>query len=183
LLTFSVETLLGLANDPGFLKGFGPISAEQVRAIALDLLQNGSWRCAAVDDTHNTLVGLGRRTYTTRYRAPRHLRRYTSTLYGQQCAFPTCTTHARHCDYDHVRNHKDGGATCSCNGIPLCRRCHRLKTTGLINVHPSTDPTHPHGTLVWTTASGQRHLYRPTPLTPQHPQQLIDTLFTDPIPY
>ena len=168
-ITIPWDTLTGIANDPGSLKGFGPISADQARTMALDLLQNGSWRCAAVDDHHNTLLGLGRRTYTTRYRPGTHLRRYTSALYGQQCAFPTCTTHAHHCDYDHLHPHAKGGVTCACNGIPLCRRCHRLKTTGLIDVQPSTDPTHPHGTLIWTTTTGQRHLHRPTPLTPQNP--------------
>jgi len=27
--------------------------------MVLDLLENGSWRCAAVDTDHNTLMGLG----------------------------------------------------------------------------------------------------------------------------
>ena len=179
-ITIPWDTLRGVANDPGHLKGFGPISAEQARAMVMDLLENGSWRCAAVDNDHNTLLGLGRRTYTNSYRPGTHLRRYTSALYGQQCAFPTCTTHARHCDFDHARPHRQGGTTCSCNGVPLCRRCHRLKTTGLIDVHPSTDPTHPHGTLIWTTTTGQRHLHRPTPLTPQHPQQIMNTLTEPP---
>jgi hypothetical protein len=34
------------------------------------------------------------------------------------------------CDCDHVTPHGAGGATCTCQVAPLCRRHHRLKTHG-----------------------------------------------------
>jgi hypothetical protein len=53
------------------------------------------------------------------------------------CVFPWCTRPARRlkadehgCDCDHVIPHARGGATCTCQLAPLCRRHHRLKTHG-----------------------------------------------------
>jgi hypothetical protein len=53
------------------------------------------------------------------------------------CVFPWCTRPARRlkadehgCDCDHVIPHARGGATCTCQLPPLCRRHHRLKTHG-----------------------------------------------------
>jgi len=173
-VTVPLATLLGHANDPGHLTRGGPIAADQVRAMLHDLRTRAVWRCAATDDTHHTLLALGTTTYTPRYTPSTPLRRYTHRLYRDQCAFPTCTTTATYCDWDHATPHPDG-ATCSCNGIPLCRRCHRLKTTGLIKVEiiSGGDSGHPPGTLIWTTATGRRHLHHPPTQTPHtHPQLL-----------
>jgi hypothetical protein len=53
------------------------------------------------------------------------------------CVFPWCTRPSRRlkpdehgCDCDHVIPHGQGGATCTCQLAPLCRRHHRLKTHG-----------------------------------------------------
>ncbi len=53
------------------------------------------------------------------------------------CVFPWCTRPARRlrpdqhgCDCDHVVPHAKGGATCTGQVAPLCRRHHRLKTHG-----------------------------------------------------
>ena len=53
------------------------------------------------------------------------------------CVFPWCSRPARRlrpdqhgCDCDHVVPHTKGGATCTCQLAPLCRRHHRLKTHG-----------------------------------------------------
>ena len=47
------------------------------------------------------------------------------------CRFPGCPTAASRCDLDHQTPHAEGGATCPCNLIPLCRRHHRAKTFSL----------------------------------------------------
>ena len=175
IATVPLAILLGHSDDPGHLTGHGPIAADQLRAMLHDLRLNAVWRCAALDDDHHTLLGLGTKTYTPNYTLGARLRRLTNHLYQDRCAFPTCTTQATHCDWDHTTPHPSG-PTCSCNGNPLCRRCHRLKTTGLINVHITqphgqdntngTTGQHPPGTLIWTTATGQHHLQRPPTLTP-----------------
>jgi uncharacterized protein DUF222 len=46
------------------------------------------------------------------------------------CVFPGCCRPSRRCDLDHVIAWADGGPTCSCNLVPLCRFHHRLKTRG-----------------------------------------------------
>jgi hypothetical protein len=58
-------------------------------------------------------------------------------LRDHACVFPWCTRPARRlrpdqhpCDCDHVTPHAKGGATCTCQLAPLCRRHHRLKTHG-----------------------------------------------------
>ena len=44
-----------------------------------------------------------------------------------------------------------------------------MKTTGLLRIEPSTDPTHPAGTWIWTTLTGRRYLARPPTQTPTQP--------------
>lgn len=52
-------------------------------------------------------------------------------LLSNTCVFPFCSASSWKCDADHNEPWKpagEGGATCSCNLAPLCRRHHRLKT-------------------------------------------------------
>lgn len=52
-------------------------------------------------------------------------------LQTSSCVFPFCNRSAWRCDVDHAEPWKPGGkggATCTCNLAPLCRRHHRLKT-------------------------------------------------------
>jgi hypothetical protein len=44
------------------------------------------------------------------------------------CRAPHCQRKASACDLDHARPHGNGGVTCPCNLVPLCRRHHRAKT-------------------------------------------------------
>ena len=61
------------------------------------------------------------------YETPDRLKHQSETI-NHTCVFPWCTRPARKCDKDHNVPYDDGGATCSCNIAPLCRRHHRLKT-------------------------------------------------------
>ena len=86
------------------------------------------------------------------------------------CVFPWCSRRARACDHDHVVPHAQthdpavtpgsgtasGGATCSCNLAPLCRRHHRLKT------HSSwTYTVLEPGTYLWSSPHGYQFLRDP----------------------
>ena len=159
-VTVSLETLLGLTDRPGDLAGYGAITAQ----LARDLATDGIWRCVAVDDTHGTVLGVGRTTYTPAYTPGRALRAFISVA-APVCSVPHCTTPAARCDIDHHTPYAQGGATCSCSCGPLCRRHHRLKSAGYLLVEPSTDPPpptrdhhldHPHRTPI----------HRPAPHTP-----------------
>jgi hypothetical protein len=159
MITIGLETLLGLRDDPGYLDRYGPIAAD----LARDLATHGTWRCAALDPTHGTLLGLGRPVPATRYVPSLRLQQLTHATY-RTCTFPGCTTRATACDLDHTIRWPDG-PTCSCNLHPACRRHHRMKTTGLLQVTASTDPTDPPGTLTWTTPTGRTYPAEPPTLT------------------
>ena len=71
------------------------------------------------------------------------------------CVFPDCERPARGCDLDH-REPFPTGRTTTANLFPLCRRHHRLKTTGGWNYIPLDRDE-----IVWTTPAGlvhQRHI-------------------------
>ncbi len=61
------------------------------------------------------------------YEIPDRIRRRVE-LRDHQCRFPSCPKQATRCDHDHATPHGEGGATCPCNLVPLCRRHHRAKT-------------------------------------------------------
>jgi hypothetical protein len=76
-----------------------------------------------------------------------------SRLTRTRCAHPRCTRKARRCDCDHAVPHAKGGATCSCNLVPLCRFHHRLKTRGgwsYVILEP--------GLYLWRSRHGNRYL-------------------------
>ncbi len=151
-VTVSVETLLGLTDDPAMLDGYGPIAA----AMARDLAHHGIWRCVAVDGSHGTVLGVGRSTYTPHYTPGAALRQFLEDA-AATCTVPSCGTRAWRCDLDHRRPWAEGGATCDCNIRPLCRRHHRLKTAGLLSLTPSVEPGDPPGTWVVTTPTGRTY--------------------------
>jgi hypothetical protein len=145
IITIGLATLLGLRDDPGYLDRYGPIAAD----LARDLAEHGTWRCAALDPAHGTLLGLGRPTHGNRYVPSLRLQQLTNATY-RHCTFPGCITRAAVCDLDHAVPYP-AGATRSCNLHPACRRHHRMKTTGHLRAAVSTDPAHPPGTIIWTT--------------------------------
>lgn len=79
--------------------------------------------------------------------------RHLTGLRDLTCVFPWCTHRADRCDRDHVVPHADGGATCSCNLAPLCRRHHRHKTHGRWS-YRVLEP----GSYLWTSPRGYAYL-------------------------
>ncbi|NLT57091.1 MAG: DUF222 domain-containing protein [Actinomycetales bacterium] len=178
VVTVPLATLTGLARDaadssPGTthptpstadLAGYGPVPPAAVR----DLLATGTWRCAAVDDRHGTLQGLGTSTFTPTYRPGRATERHLALRDGT-CSFPGCHQPTRRCDLDH-RTPYPHGPTCECNLITLCRHHHLLKHRGGYRVRASTSDADPPGTLIWTTPLGRNHRREPVPLAPPRRQ-------------
>jgi hypothetical protein len=158
-----LSTLLG-CTDPGYLDGLGPISAD----LARDLARDGDWRCAAVDDAHGTILALGRKTYRPGYVAGDALRNLNEATWTR-CAFPGCRTRATLCDFDHVTPFTRGGPTCSCNGQPLCRRHHQLKTLRLFQATTNTPTTTTHPAPSPGPPPPGYATPTPHPLPPQHP--------------
>ena len=173
-----LPTLLGLADHPGQLIGYGPIPPSVARSLAGD----GTWQRLVVEPITGHLLDAG----TTRYRPNQELKDYVLTR-SVVCDFPTCHTPAADCDIDHTipypqdqhdppddadeadetdepvetesveaagsrEQRRRGGKTSACNCGPRCRRHHRLKTIG-----GWTLQQHPDGSTTWTNPSGRTY--------------------------
>jgi hypothetical protein len=68
------------------------------------------------------------------------------------CAAPGCRRPAARCDIDHTTPYESGGATCECNGSPLCRRHHRCKQAP--GWHLTQDQP---GVMTWKLPSGRNY--------------------------
>jgi hypothetical protein len=73
-----------------------------------------------------------------------------------ECTFPTCSRHARGCDFEHAIPHDQGGRTCACNGGARSRKCHRVKQSRGWTV---TQPRP--GWHRWTTPAGRSYIQGP----------------------
>jgi hypothetical protein len=153
-VTITLETLLGLRDDPAYLSGYGTLTPDVARALAF---QPGStWRRLITDPLDGTLLDYGR----TKYKPPTALADHVVAR-DVTCSHPGCTRPARSCDLDHLLAFPLG-ATCECNLRPRCRRHHRLKHETSWQVAVSADPSDPDGTLVTTSATGHTYkTYRP----------------------
>ena len=73
-----------------------------------------------------------------------------------ECTFPSCSRHARNCDFEHAIPYDQGGRTCACNAGARSRRCHRVKQSKGWSV---TQPRP--GWHQWTTPSGRTYTQGP----------------------
>ena len=156
-VTVSLTTLLGLDEAAGQLAGYGPITAQTARRLAVA----GTWRRLITDPVTGTVVDVGK----TRYRPPDDLAALIRAR-DTRCLTPFCAVPAHRCDLDHREPFAPdgtGGATSADNLGSLCRRDHLLKTHA--RWHLTTDPDDPDaaGTYTWTTPTGHVYTHRPDP--------------------
>ncbi len=148
-LTMDLATVLGFADNPADLTGYGPIDAATARALAAD----GCWRRLVFEPLTGALLDLGHTVYQpnpalTRYIQARDMR----------CQFPHCNQPARRSHLDHTRkydpDHPDGGRTDRNNLGALCEHHHLLKhrTGWTLRRDPDTEEA------TWTSPRG--HIYR-----------------------
>ncbi|MFZ5852054.1 MAG: DUF222 domain-containing protein, partial [Actinomycetota bacterium] len=137
-----LATLLGLAEEPGQLVGYGPIPAALARQLAAD----GAWRRLVTDPLTGRLLDRGRRVYRPSPALAAFIR-----ARDRSCVFPHCNRIAAGCDLDH-RVPFPHGPTTRANLAPLCRRHHRLKTHGGWQLRVDR-----HG-YRWTSPLGRVHL-------------------------
>jgi hypothetical protein len=136
--------MLGLANHPAEIPGYGMVPAD----AALHLLADGSpIRRLVVDERDGHLLDYG----TTTYVVPPALAEHLIALH-QTSAAPHSAVPAEGCDYDHnVPFGPHGGTTDPHNVTPLDRRWHRAKTHAGWTYLKNND-----GTVDWTSPLGQR---------------------------
>jgi hypothetical protein len=155
------DTLLGLGQEPGQLRGHGPISAQAARQLAFQA--GGIWRRLVTDPLSGQVRDYGRR----RYQVPGPLREHVRAR-DVTCRTPSCDRPAGGCDIDHLLEFPSG-PTSEPNLSCACRRHHRLKHEGGWSHELLTEGVHdeygqhPPGTIKITSATG--HVYHSSPAT------------------
>ncbi len=154
-VTVPMDSLLGIEEEPGQLKGYGPITASQARRLAF--AQDSVWRRLLTAPGTGMVVKTDPTTYKPTAETARHV-----IARDEVCMFPSCQMPAHRCDLDHVEpfDHEDpgaGGATTPENLIPLCRRHHLLKhrTDWRVEREEMT------GAVTWTAPSGHHYTAHP----------------------
>ena len=142
-VTIDLPTLLGLAENPGQLAGYGAIPASLARSLASD----AQWRRFITDPTTGALLDFGRESYEP----PQALVDFLVAR-DRTCRFPGCRAPARLADLDHAQSWDDGGKTSAQNLGALCRRHHRLKTHGGWKLASEVD-----GSCTWTSPEGKEY--------------------------
>ena len=140
-VTIDLPTLLGLAENPGQLAGYGPIPA----AVARDLASDAKWKRFITEPQTGNLLDFGRESYEP----PQHLKDFLIAR-DRTCRFPGCRRSALLSDLDHAESWESGGSTSSDNIGALCRRHHRLKTHDGWRIQSFSD-----GSCTWTSPLGK----------------------------
>jgi 5-methylcytosine-specific restriction endonuclease McrA len=149
-VTVSIETLLGLRDDPGELAGYGPITADTARRIASE----GTWRRLLTDPRTGRFDELSVDTYEPPQDIRDHVIARDPVCIGIGCRLPW-----NRCDLDHRVPHPRG-PTSAGNLEPWCRTGHQIKT--FTDTEVVDDPTRDGGRLV-TYPSGRSY---PLPADP-----------------
>jgi hypothetical protein len=140
-VAIDLPTLLGLAENPGQLAGYGAIPASVARRLAAD----GNWQRFVSDPTTGNLLDFGREKYTP----PQELVDYLLAR-DRVCRFPGCRRTGQSSDIDHAHSWETGGETNPANLGLLCRRHHRMKTHGGWSLESNPD-----GSCTWRSPKGK----------------------------
>ena len=149
-VTIDLPTLLGLAENPGQLSGYGAIPASVARELASD----ATWKRFITDPQTGNLLDYGRE----KYEPPQALVDFLLAR-DRTCRFPGCRQPATRSDIDHAQSWETGGETKPENLGLLCRRHHRLKTHGRWALVSNAD-----GSCNWTSPSGKNYFVPARPI-------------------
>jgi len=149
-VTIDLPTLLGLAENPGQLSGYGAIPASVARELASD----ATWKRFITDPQTGNLLDYGRE----KYEPPQALVDFLLAR-DRTCRFPGCRQPASRSDIDHAQSWETGGETKPENLGLLCRRHHRLKTHGRWDLVSNVD-----GSCEWTSPVGKKYFVPARPI-------------------
>ncbi|MCW2521767.1 MAG: endonuclease [Frankiales bacterium] len=144
-----LSTLVGRDSEPGWLEGYGPVTADTARQLAHD--PTGTWRRLLVNPYDGQLLDFGRATYEP----PAALHDHVMARDGT-CTFSTCRVASRRCDLDHITPYPDG-STSPGNLHAAHRRHHNAKTHGGWTVRRD-DSTN---TTTWISPQGRAYPSQP----------------------
>jgi len=139
-VTISMETLLGLTNDPGQLAGYGAIAADAARELAMQ----GPFRGLLLAE-YRQLSAIS----TGTYRPTVLMKEATLARSAGICTAPGCTRPVQ--EHDHITPWPAGPAEVA-NLQGLCTFHHRK--------HDDYTVTRD-GTAHWTTPTGRHHTTQP----------------------
>ncbi len=145
-----LPTLLGLAENPGQLAGYGAIPASVARRLAAE----GTWQRFVSDPTTGNLLDFGREKYIP----PQELIDYLLAR-DRTCRFPGCRRSGQLADIDHAHSWESGGETNPANLGLLCRRHHRMKTHGGWKLMSNAD-----GSCTWESPVGKQFFVPARPI-------------------
>jgi hypothetical protein len=145
-LVAEAATVTGRGESPGYLPGYGAVSAETVRELAATA-------------TVRPLARPAELTAEPRYRPSTALAEFIRAR-DICCRFPGCGRPADFCDIDHTIPWDLGGPTHPSNLALLCRPHHLIKTfwTG---ENGWREKQFSNGTIRWTSPSGRVYTTRP----------------------
>ena len=149
-VTIDLPTLLGLAENPGQLSGYGAIPASVARELASD----ATWKRFITDPRTGNLLDYGRE----KYEPPQALVDFLLAR-DRTCRFPGCRQPATRIDIDHAHSWESGGETNIENLGLLCRRHHRLKTHGGWGLISNED-----GSCEWSSPVGKKYFVPARPI-------------------
>ncbi|MCO1339757.1 hypothetical protein BJH93_12785 [Kocuria polaris] len=111
--------------------------------LAAILPQARTWTRIITDPWTGAMTAID----TNQYRPTAAMRRAIA-LRDRTCRVPGCGRRATACEPDHVIEYQHGGATSLDNLVSICKRCHRLKSWGLLRLSLDPDGT-VHATTWW----------------------------------
>lgn len=149
-VAIDLPTLLGLAENPGQLAGYGAIPASVARKLAAD----ATWQRFVSDPTTGNLLDFGRETYLP----PQELVDFLLAR-DRTCRFPGCRRSGQLADIDHAQSWETGGETNPANLGLLCRRHHRMKTHGGWDLSSNAD-----GSCMWNSPLGKQYFVPARPI-------------------
>ncbi|WP_189348961.1 HNH endonuclease signature motif containing protein [Zhihengliuella salsuginis] len=148
---------------------FGAFGLGELEAI---LPQATTWTRVVTDPWTGAITAFDTEAYS-----PTRAMRRALALRDRTCRVPGCGRRATACEPDHVIERQDGGPTSLENLVSICKRCHRLKSWGLLGYDLQPD-----GTLIVDTYWGTRRTTLPDapwaawPLAPPSPRtREVDT--------
>ncbi|ABG93698.1 conserved hypothetical protein [Rhodococcus jostii RHA1] len=163
-LVLSDETLLAGGHEAAHLQGFGPVPAGIARQLVADVVDSDiatSLQRVYACPQSGALTAMESQSRTF----PKGLRKLID-LRDRTCRTPWCDAPIRH--HDHIRSHRESGATTADNGTGLCEACNYAKEGDGWSARPIHNPG---GTHLIDLGTPTGHHYRSTapPLpTPAH---------------
>jgi len=149
-VAIDLPTVLGLAENPGQLAGYGAIPASVARKLAAD----GNWQRFISDPITGNLLDFGREKYIP----PQELVDFLLAR-DRTCRFPGCGRSGQLADIDHAQSWETGGETNPTNLGLLCRRHHRMKTHGGWSLSSNAD-----GSCLWRSPLGKEFFVPARPI-------------------